>query len=143
MNSPSITIKAPNGSASGVVGNGTSGYCLKTNGSKVYWASDNNTSRPLYLHCITITGVGSTRISLQLLIPNAFTITSGSDLAAAINSYYTNTSQSGVGTTSGMSFKGVSATGVSPAGPSSVSNIVCLVSVYASNKLACCTISGN
>lgn len=47
-------ILAPNGSATGTVGGGTSGYCLKTNGSQVYWASDNNTSRKIYIHHITI-----------------------------------------------------------------------------------------
>ena len=134
---------APNGSATGTASGGTSGYCLKTNGSKVYWASDANTSRSLYLHCITIYGLSSAKISLQLLLTTKNAITTGSALANAINSYYTNASQKGVGNTSGMSFKGVPATGVSPTGPSNISNLVCLVSVYASAKLACCTINGN
>lgn len=134
---------APNGSATGTASGGTSGYCLKTNGTQVYWASDANTSRSLYLHCITIYGLSSAKISLQLLLTTNTAISTGQALANAINSYYVNASQKGVGSTSSMSFKGIPATGVSPTGPSNISNLVCLVSVYASTKLACCTINGN
>lgn len=148
MNCTAVDLKvgkliAPNGSATGTASGGTSGYCLKTNGSNVYWASDANTSRSLYLHCITLYGLSSAKISLQLLLTSNTAISTGAALVNAINSYYVNASQKGVGATSSMAFKGIPATGVSPSGPSSVSNLVCLVSVYASTKLACCTIGGN